>query len=217
MRIRILLTLSLLFSLVMACNGTADATLTTNEKVIISDIVSWQHPTKPVFERYGFQVTKVELYEDGTYPVFYLQPGSRVTIYNYTFLSDVAQKNGFWNYKVVSPNGFVEVYCDKDKERVTKTKSDIGEKEFDTYDLKTAPKKAAELVIQYKKLMYNSETDDYAVPGKSYRVKLMAGGFDENGRYEIRICPSYYPLSVFNYCYVDLKNEVVYIKFDQNQ
>ena len=29
------------------------------------------------------------------------------------------------------------------------------------------------------------------------------------GRFEVRISPSYYPLSVINYCYVDLKNKTV--------
>ena len=73
-----------------------------------------------------------------------------------------------------------------------------------------AEKQAIDLVIENFHLTYNVDTEDYSQEGKSYTVVLLAYGFDDYGRYEIRICPSYYPLSVFTYCYVDLENGTVY-------
>lgn len=70
-------------------------------------------------------------------------------------------------------------------------------------------KKAIDLVVKELKLSYNKHTDDYSQKGKSYNVFLIPYGSDKNGRYEIRICPSFYPLSVYNYCYVDLKNGTI--------
>lgn len=174
---------------------------------------NWQHPTKEIFEQYGFQVAAVELYSDETYPVFLLQPyNHKVSIYDYRFLSKIAEKNGFWNCKIISGDHFVEVVCDKMTQRVIMTKSDIENKEYDDYDLETAKQKAIELVMRDRKLTYNEATDEYSREGKSFTVKLKAFGFDANGRYEIRISPSYYTLSVFSYCYVDLRNETVLIK-----
>lgn len=174
---------------------------------------NWQHSTKEIFDQYGFKVEAVELYSGGTYPVFSLSPSiDKKKIYDYRFLSKVAEKNSFGDYKIICNDNFIEVYCDKVAQRVIMTKSDTGDKEYDNYDLKTAKQKAIALVMKDRKLTYNQANDDYSVEGKSYTVKLKCLGFDENGRYEIRISPSYYNLSVFHYCYVNLKNETVSVR-----
>ena len=73
-----------------------------------------------------------------------------------------------------------------------------------------AREKAIDLVVKKFDLTYNEETDTYTQKGSQESLQLVANGFDENGRYEIRICPSDYPLSVYSYCYVDLENGTVY-------
>lgn len=65
--------------------------------------------------------------------------------------------------------------------------------------------KAFDLVIKKFNLSYNKTSDDYSPKGELYNVVLIGNGFDEKGRYEVRICPSDYPLSIYTYCYVDLK------------
>lgn len=185
----------------------------SKDKVIISNIGSWSHPVKSVIESNGFTIDKVELYQEKTYPVFYVQSSKYdVKINNYRLLSDIADRNGYWNFKIVELNNSIEVFCDKTKKRVTKTKSEYEFIEYDNYDIDTAEKLALDLVIENQKLIYNKETGDYSQDGKAYTVLVKPHGFDERGRYEVRISPSYYSLSVFSYCYVDLKNKTVSIE-----
>ena len=72
-----------------------------------------------------------------------------------------------------------------------------------------AEKLATELVIRDQQLTYNPKTEDYTPKGKSYTVLIMPQGFDEKGRYEIRLCPKDSPLSVYDYCFVDLEKRTV--------
>lgn len=65
--------------------------------------------------------------------------------------------------------------------------------------------KAIELVKKKHSAKYNTSDNSYSIDDNpSSSVVFKSFGKDEKGRYEIRICPSYYPLSVFNYCYVDI-------------
>lgn len=65
--------------------------------------------------------------------------------------------------------------------------------------------KAVRMVAEDLGAKYNKDTNDYSIPTDSYNVLLMPYGFNKSGEYEVRVCPSYYPLSVFYYYYVDLK------------
>ncbi|WP_239616842.1 hypothetical protein [Cohnella mopanensis] len=78
-----------------------------------------------------------------------------------------------------------------------------------TDDEEELSNKAMEIVARSIKATYNKETDDYSIEGESYNVILIPFGFVESGEYEVRVCPSYYPLSVFNYYLVDLKEGTI--------
>lgn len=73
----------------------------------------------------------------------------------------------------------------------------------------TDKEKAIDMVVKKFNFTYNKDTEDYSQKEESYNVILIAQGYDEKGRYEIRISPSDYPLSVYTYCYVDLKNGTI--------
>lgn len=181
------------------------------DKIVIEDIKNWNHPAKEAIAENGLVIRKLELLSNKTYPVFYLE-GDKEKIYDYRFLSNIAEKNGYWNFKLVCSSGFVEVICDGKVKRVIMTKSDIETREYDKNDYDTAEKKAIELVVKDQKLIRHKNSDDYTPEGDTYDVKLFPYGFDEKGRFEVRVCPSDYPLSVYSYCYVDLKLDTVAVE-----
>lgn len=45
-----------------------------NENIfVISDVTNWHHPTKDVLKKWKIELTKVELANNRTFPIFYLQ------------------------------------------------------------------------------------------------------------------------------------------------
>jgi hypothetical protein len=105
-----------------------------NDKVIITNIGTWQHPTKEVFIENGCTVIKVELIKNKTYPIFYVKHDAFHDIYNYPLLKEVALKNGFWDFEIIDSMGFVEVYCDRSRKKLTKSVSDKGITDFTRYN-----------------------------------------------------------------------------------
>jgi hypothetical protein len=90
---------------------------------------------------------------------------------------------------------------------ISKYKNDYNGKNMNEDE---AQDKALQLVKIKFKAKYYEETDDYAInDNECYHVYIWPYGFDSRGFYEVRICPSYYPLSVFYYCYVDLSNDTI--------
>lgn len=75
------------------------------DKVII-DISSWTHPTKKYFNvNYGYKLTKVELYKNSTYPVFYVDIIKKNTDSNNMTWSiadsyNIAKANGGWPFDI---------------------------------------------------------------------------------------------------------------------
>ena len=170
-------------------------------------------PTKSIFEEYGYKISEIDLFEDDFYAVFYLgQVEHYHKISNYKLLSEIAEKIAYSDYKLVADDEELEVYCDNTKMRVVKVKSEKEVIEYDNYDIETAQKLAMDLVIKELELTYIEETDEYSKEGISFTYLLKPFGFDEKGRYEVRISPSYYSLSVLHYCFVDLKDMKVYIE-----
>ncbi|WP_317970959.1 DUF5050 domain-containing protein [Paenibacillus sp. CCS19] len=86
----------------------------------IEDIEGWEHPTKNVFERYGLQLMKVELSHDQTYPTFYLSTDPRRLLTDPGFQYELAEANGYWDYKIIYDDQFVEIYADKASKLVNK-------------------------------------------------------------------------------------------------
>lgn len=96
-----------------------------DDKTTIMDIRNWRHPTKGVFETCGFQVVKVELFKNKTYPVFYVKADGSRNIDNPVMLSELAEKNGYWDYKIVDVRNeaSVEVHCDRQGKKIIRAVS----------------------------------------------------------------------------------------------
>jgi hypothetical protein len=103
---------------------------TFNEKVVITEIKNWDHPTKNVFKSYGFIVNKVELLKNKTYPVFYVIHNDSQSIYDFKLLREITEKNGYWDYKIVDGKGYIEVFCDRKQNKIIRTVSDKGELDY---------------------------------------------------------------------------------------
>lgn len=88
------------------------------DKTVITDIAKWRHPTKAIFNKYGFTVLKIELFENNTYPVFHVKTDLSQNIYNQQMLIELAEKNGFWSFKLIDGQDYVEVYCDKNQKKI---------------------------------------------------------------------------------------------------
>jgi len=102
--------------------------------VVISNINSWRHPTKDVFEKYNIVIQKVALLNNGVYPVFYAaMPGDPQLIHNdeanTAFLNEVAMANSWWDFSIIDNNMVkVDVKLDKRKKKlITWGISDIDE------------------------------------------------------------------------------------------
>lgn len=125
-------------------NETSEAASSKNgiiengEVVTIKDIENWNHPTKSVFKEWDYTVTIVQLLKDKTYPIFYVQKDTEAaadeSFYKYSFLKEVAEKNGYWDFKIVNDLGdFVSVECDKNQKRVVKSVSNKGVIDYTKY------------------------------------------------------------------------------------
>jgi hypothetical protein len=106
-----------------------------NEANTINDIEHWNHPVKKLLEGYGIGIDEVELLNNKTYPIFNLgyTDGLLDECY-YSDLWNIAEANGFWNYKLCSDDSYdenksVEVFCDRSKRILIKAV--IYEKEQD--------------------------------------------------------------------------------------
>jgi hypothetical protein len=103
-----------------------------DESKIIVDIESWNHPSKSIFTDYSFKISKIELYSNDTYPVFYINSNKQITqIDDYNFLSDIAKANDYRDYMVVYDKNHIEVYCDKSNKKVVKARYNSEIIEYD--------------------------------------------------------------------------------------
>jgi hypothetical protein len=104
-------------------------TVNADDRTVITDIRNWEHPTKKVFESYGFKITKVEILHK-VYPVFYVQPNNACSIDSTQLLKEIASQNGYWDYKIVDGKGYIEVFCDRKQNKIIRTVSDKGELDY---------------------------------------------------------------------------------------
>ncbi|MBO9610291.1 MAG: hypothetical protein J7639_30305 [Paenibacillaceae bacterium] len=98
----------------------ANASHDNNEDIVrtITDIKKWQHPVKKILDTAG-RLEKVEFKDNETYPIFYVD---FIQTPNYTFYTELAEANGYWNFSVVNTDRggkeVVDVVCDASKKRV---------------------------------------------------------------------------------------------------
>ncbi len=145
------------------------------DNIIITDINHWSHPVKAIFAGYGIHLTKVELINNKTYPIFYCNfPASSGLQEKETFekmVKDTLKANGYWSYKLVSNLFEVEVKGNpKDKQYI-----EISYQNIDKYFKKFA--KADNIKISYeqaKKIMI-----------KQFGPEAQETGLVEEDHYEV--------------------------------
>ncbi|MCT4687598.1 YARHG domain-containing protein [Vallitalea sp.] len=103
------------------------------EEIIIQDIESYNHPTKEALEYRGYKLLKIEL-KNKTYPIYYVEHDQLHDIYSYNLIKEIAEKNAFWDFKIVDDNGFIEVQCDRKTKSILKTKTDKGVTDYTIYN-----------------------------------------------------------------------------------
>lgn len=95
--------------------------ITTKDRVItkvITDIAKWNHPTKEVFEKYGYNLTKIEFTQNNTYPIFYVNSDLDYVFSNEPFLEELAKNNGYWNFTIKIGIQSLEVTCNKKQKKI---------------------------------------------------------------------------------------------------
>ena len=88
-------------------------------EIVITDIATWSHPTKQVFEKHHLKLTKVELMWNRTFPVFHVatfdaDPGAEPADTSLSALVlDLLEANGKNAFKLVEDDahdGFVVAF-----------------------------------------------------------------------------------------------------------
>ncbi|KHD34905.1 hypothetical protein NL50_15740 [Clostridium acetobutylicum] len=96
--------------------GTSTST-TSNGDYVISNISSWNHPVKNIFEREAIKINKVVLQNNKTYPVFYVTLSKELNAENKAYytklMKEIALANGYWDYEVIdsSKGADIKVKC----------------------------------------------------------------------------------------------------------
>ena len=106
-----------------------------SDKTVITDISNWKHPVKGVFKEYNLKLIKVELINNNVYPIFYIDDFSGNYISDIDLFKEVAKANGYWDYKIIFKDDFVELFCDKKKKSVKKSVSSNSTLEFEKFTL----------------------------------------------------------------------------------
>lgn len=135
-------------------------TTTSNEPIIITDINNWNHPIKTFFN--DWQLAKVELINEGTYPIFYLKDNlSKEDIID-NDLNGGFQKmlaaNGYWDFEIRYRDSLsIKVKGDKSSHSISKIILNNDSLAMDKYE------KEYEMVFNVltKRLIKNDESSEY--------------------------------------------------------
>lgn len=80
----------------------------SKEDTIITDINSWNHPAKKIFNDNSIKINKVELKENNKYPIFYVSLSRDLDAQSKTYylrlIKKVAAANSYWNYEIKDEN-----------------------------------------------------------------------------------------------------------------
>ncbi len=104
------------------------------------DLSKWHHPTRTVLENAGVQIIKVELCNDGKYPIFTVgfkyDPQGQTDDYFNPLYAKMADANGFWPYSFVDVEDslIIDIGTDKAKKNLS-----IKFEQVDTSPASTAP------------------------------------------------------------------------------
>lgn len=122
-----------------AVAATPTTEIPLDEPVIIHDPATWKHPIKPVIEGFGLKIKKVELYQDKTYPIFFVE--SFESAYNsdtaasyIAFLKSAAKANSYWDFAIQNQtmDQMIQVACNKSQKKVESIKVDGKKVDLDS-------------------------------------------------------------------------------------
>jgi hypothetical protein len=125
------LTAAGLIFLIISCNLFVSIAISGNVTVI-EDIKEWKHPVKNIFTKYNVIIYKVELYNNNTYPIFYVEfkydpRFSHNNRYFNTLYYETLKANGFWDYSFISRdfNCKIDIKWDKKSKTMTENLEDL--------------------------------------------------------------------------------------------
>lgn len=86
--------------------GTGESFIQTAKNCVDIDLKTWKHPTRAALIEHEFEIQKVQMCNDGKYPVFYGQPkadprSSSTHAYFIPMYESVFKANGRWPYSLV--------------------------------------------------------------------------------------------------------------------
>ncbi|MBD3922723.1 hypothetical protein H8B09_28700 [Paenibacillus sp. PR3] len=96
----------------------------SRDEIVITDIATWTHPVKSILSGVPFELHKVILTNESTYPKFYVQYPDVEALKTSQDLPDkllaIAKENGYWDYELVNEQGklTIEVKIDKKAKRI---------------------------------------------------------------------------------------------------
>lgn len=94
-------------------SATSTTPSTENDDEIITDIANWNHPVKEVFNAEEIKVDKVELKNNKTYAIFYVELTKDLNDENKSYyvnlINKVAAANGYWDYEINDQNKNIDI------------------------------------------------------------------------------------------------------------
>lgn len=85
---------------------------------IIPDLDNWSHPVKEVFTEYNIKLNRLELYNNDTYPVFYVSYKFDFSNPNEDLFKKVAKANAYWDFKIEGDVFGTHIMCDRKKKSI---------------------------------------------------------------------------------------------------
>lgn len=119
-------------------SSTGEASDTQKDSNVITNIDSWNHPVKDVFDADGIKINKVEFQNNKTYAIFYVNLNKDLNDENKSYyvnlINKIAAANEYWNYEIKDENKDVDikVKCSRDKKDVESIDYNKDSKYFST-------------------------------------------------------------------------------------
>lgn len=110
---------------------------TESDDEVITDISNWSHPTKEVFNAEGIKINKVELKNNKTYAIFYVDLTKDLNDENKSYYVDVIKRvaaaNGYWDFEIKDENKDIDIKVScKDRKAVESIQYNKDSKYFST-------------------------------------------------------------------------------------
>jgi hypothetical protein len=126
MRYRIIIIVIMMFINSMCWSDVPPPPPERTDDAVITNIAHWDHPVKKVFKQYQFEVVRVELRRNRTYPIFFMRgsgmPGAPELAHNdkvnRLYLNQVASANGWWPFSIQDEYNSIDVLIDQKRKEI---------------------------------------------------------------------------------------------------